>query len=61
MYNKGRDITYRGEDVVGSKLTNKQAEEIRESDLTGRELAEKYGVSHTTIYAIKNGERYAII
>ena len=44
------------------KLTYEQAEEIRElyfkTDIYQRELAEKYGVSNTTITNIVNGKIY---
>lgn len=58
MYNKGRDITYYGEDCTVAKLTNKQANEIRKSSESSRILAARYRVSHTTILDIKRGNRY---
>lgn len=40
------------------KLTREQVLDIRTSELSGIELAEKYGVSAPTICKIKRGERY---
>ena len=40
------------------KLTCDQAREILASDETGRVLAERYGVSESTIFAIRKGIRY---
>ena len=49
-----------GEDLYNSKLTNKQVEYIRENPdgLTGVQLAEKFGVSETTISLIQLGKKY---
>lgn len=39
-------------------LTSQQVREIRVSNASQRHLAEKYGVSHVTIYHIINGSIY---
>ena len=44
-------------DRIGRKLTPKHIAEIRRSKLKGTELAEKYGVSDTTISIIRTGKR----
>jgi hypothetical protein len=49
----------RGERNGGAKLTNRQAEMIRESDLSGEELRKIWKVSAATISRIKTGKRYA--
>ena len=40
------------------KLTREQILDIRTSELSGVELAEKYGVSAPTICKIRRGEQY---
>lgn len=52
-----------GEDNPQAKLTNEQALYIRENpdDLTGRELAKKFGVGTTTISCIQRGEKYCYV
>ena len=42
------------------KLTDQQIEEIKNSDLTQRQLAAKYGVTKTTIQTILAGQIYRI-
>jgi hypothetical protein len=46
----------RGEDHGCSKLTAEQALEIRASKEKGKVLAERYGISLTNVYDIKNGK-----
>lgn len=59
MVNKGRSFTGSGESKKGrAKLTNKQAINIRNSDLSQSKLAAIYGVSQTTIGRIKRKESY---
>lgn len=53
--------TYKnGEDVVNSKLTNEQVNEIRllSKDFSNRKLAKMYSVSHVTINYIINNKSY---
>lgn len=45
--------------IMNRKLTLKQAEEIRNSNCKNVELAKKYGVSPSTIGAIKKNRTYA--
>ena len=47
-----------GENNTQAKLTFLAADEIRVSNLTAKELAQKYGVSKSTIYGIKNGNTW---
>lgn len=54
------DGVARGEKHRLSKLTNAQAEEIRLSQLSHRELAKIYGVDSHSIGRIKRGEGYRI-
>lgn len=58
MVNKNRSYKGCGEDKGVSKLTNSQANEIRESTLSQSKLAKIYGVSQTCIGRIKRGETY---
>jgi len=50
----------RGGDNVLSKLTNEQAEEIRNSNISLRKMAAKYGVAQSVIWGIKKGLRYKV-
>ena len=43
-----------------AKLTNKQADEIRQSKKNARALSEKYAVSMTTICNVRRGVSYAV-
>lgn len=43
------------------KLTAEKVRTIRASELTATKLAEKYGVSESTIFSIKSGRRWAHI
>ena len=47
-----------GENAWNSKLTKKDIEEIRNSNLTGVELSNKYNVSRSLISGIKNNKRW---
>lgn len=59
MTQKNRAYKGRGEEKHWlSKLTNNQANEIRNSDLSQSKLAKIYGVSQTTIGRIKRGVSY---
>jgi hypothetical protein len=58
MTEKNRSYKGRGEKKHCSKLTNKQANEIRENPLSQSKLAKIYGVSQTTIGRIKRGVSY---
>jgi hypothetical protein len=53
-HERGRSI--RSEDARTAKLTREQVQEIRESNLTHKELHIKYGVSLGHVYKIKNGK-----
>jgi hypothetical protein len=57
---KGRDKKrgLRGEDHNQAKLTEDQAMEIRASDEQGKTLAERYGVTQTTISEIQKGKSW---
>lgn len=48
---KGRSVS--GDRHPKAKLTDAQVVEIRESDLSGRALAKKYGVSESTISGVR--------
>lgn len=54
---KGR--SQRGEDHYARKLTEDQVREIRASDLSGPELARRYGVKFASIYKIRDGRSWA--
>jgi hypothetical protein len=55
--NRREDVEYAsGEDHGQSKLTAEQVEEIRDSDETQVELAERFGVSQSLISQIQNGK-----
>lgn len=58
MVNKNRSYKGRGEKKSISKLTNKQASEIRQSDDKRENLAKKYNVSLSCIARIKRNETY---
>lgn len=59
MVQKKRSFTARGENKKGTaKLTNQQAKEIREINLSQTKIALLFGVSQTTISRIKRGESY---
>lgn len=47
-----------GENHVGTKLTNNDVIDIRQSEMTVKKLADKYGVKPGTIYKIRSGERW---
>ena len=61
-YKKKRRQAFKGETHANSKLTNRQAEEIRTryaaGDILQKTLAEKYGVSNRVIRLIVMGESY---
>ena len=56
----GLKVERQGEARHNSKLTNKQAEFIRDNpdNLTGRQLAEKFGTVQSIIYSIQLGKTY---
>ena len=59
MVQKNRSYRGRGENKIGvSKITNKQAEEIRQSQLSQSTLGRMYGLSQTSVGRIKRGECY---
>lgn len=59
MVEKNRSFKGRGEHKKSiSKLTNKQAEEIRKMSSSQSEIAKIFGVSQTTIGRIKRGVSY---
>jgi hypothetical protein len=59
MVQKKRSFTGRGENKKGlAKLTNQQADQIRNMDISHQKLAAMFGVSATTIGRIKSGESY---
>lgn len=59
MVDKRRSFVGRGENKKGlAKLTNEQANEIRQSTLSQSKLGEIYGVAQTTIGRIKRGVSY---
>lgn len=59
MVMKKRSFVGRGENKKGlSKLTNKQAEQIRNMDISQSKIAALFGVSQTTIGRIKRMESY---
>lgn len=49
---------HRGEASPTSRLTDEQAEEIREASGSHAEVARHFGVSATTIWRIRNGQAY---
>lgn len=57
MHQKGRAGTKarKGQKHGMSKLTDEQAKQIMESKLSPKELAEKFGVSRSAIYHIREG------
>lgn len=46
--------------TYAKKLTEESVKEIRSSSLTALDLAQKFGVTRTTIYAIKNFEQWKL-
>jgi len=59
MVDKQRSFVGRGENKKGlAKLTNEQANEIRQSTLSQSKLGKIYGVAQTTIGRIKRGVSY---
>ena len=52
---KGRFPT--GLNHTNAKLTDQEVREIRQSPMTGSQLARAYGVTRTLIYSIKSGKR----
>lgn len=48
----------RGHQAYNSKLTPPMVKEIRRSSLSSRNLGRKFSVSHGTILAVRNRERY---
>jgi hypothetical protein len=59
MVQKKRSFTGRGENKKGkAKLTNQQAKEIREMNLSQTKMGVLFGVSQRTISRIKRGESY---
>jgi len=59
MVQKKRSFTGRGENKKGpAKLTNQQAEQIKNMEMSHTKIAVLFGVSQTTISRIKRGESY---
>lgn len=59
MVAKQRSFTGRGEDKKGrSKLTNKQADQIRKMSMSHSKIAAMFGVSAATVGRIKRKESY---
>lgn len=54
-----RGVYPRGQQHWNAKLTTRQARAILRSDKSAATLAQRYGVSLATIYAIRNGRRWA--
>lgn len=50
-----------GEVHPSAKLTAKQAMEVMATETPGAELARKFGVSKSTIYAIRNGTNWRVL
>ena len=50
--------TKKGEDTYNAKLSKFDVDNIRNSSLTGKELAKKYNVSTSLISGIKNNKRW---
>ena len=55
---RGRRKGINGELIGTSRLTAAQVLEIRASDLSYAQLAEKYGVDKSTIYCVKTGKSW---
>jgi hypothetical protein len=55
---RGRRKGINGEMIGTSRLTAAQVLEIRASDLSYAQLAEKYGVDKSTIYCVKTGKSW---
>lgn len=58
-----RQMRERGRSLVGSKNTNaklapEQVHDIRNSTLSGKELASKYNIAESTVSMIRNGKRW---
>lgn len=64
MYKKGRGIFHKGEHCCRAKLTNAQANKIRELYSSGRHtqatLSKEFEISQAQISAIVNNKAYAI-
>ena len=58
---KGRHVTSPGERNGSAKLTVEQVREIRASTATHRVLAERYGISRTSISYIKNRVNWSVV
>lgn len=56
MISRGRSL--KGEKNVNSKLTEKQAREIKFSDLSRKELMKKFNVSYSCVKEIQNNKRW---
>jgi hypothetical protein len=58
---KGRQSRMAGRQHPGAKLTEQEVIEIRDSGLSARKAARKYGVHRSTIKYIRKGKRWACI
>lgn len=58
MMAKGRGLKSRGEQQANAKLTEQAVRDIRDSSLSQRALARKYGVKHKAIGCIKRRETW---
>lgn len=56
---KGRLKRAAGESNDGAKLNNQQVLEIRSAVGKQADIAKKFGISHQTVWAIKNRERWS--
>lgn len=54
MVEKGRANSLKGEDSPNSTITERQAREIYNDSRSHRKIAKIYGISHSTVSAIKN-------
>lgn len=54
-------LMQKGQNRPSSKITEKDAVEIRNSNLCGRELAQIYGISKNTVLLIKRGIKWAYL
>jgi len=53
-----KDKQLSGEKQYATKLSNQDAEDIRNSDLKGVEIARKYGISPQTVSQIRTGKTF---
>jgi hypothetical protein len=52
-------VSVKGEEKINSKLTDEDVKEIRRSNLSSRSLGEAFGISHSTVLAIRRRRKWS--